>query len=395
MQPGLLPLPLIDIDPSDFPVGFLESVWSALDVFVARFVGLGFIFAVHKESIPGNAAAQRRVEHETHVPELGSRAIRRIADWKVPVRQGPLLRIRHDPFRLIRFTRRPDGVHQVVGNGSVRREHPRPNVPVDGIPLQRKNPPALLVEGPAEGSAPRVDGDAALVEPLVGVVHVTIPGLPHGRVGDSRLLVRNPHRRIPRPGHGALRDVVHVAPLAGVEGSLGFRLKVDALDDIDLSIDRPIGLVGQPKGGPHPASRRHVADVDDEQSPVESFLALQSDGFSRACIGGSRLEVQEGFFRVGVGRFFVLVGQSPPTQCVQLVDLVADFGNGNALGSFLVHVRYVSIRSHRIRSFVKRVISKKVFPLLSLYQFIRTHRLVRRTHELCPHRERRDHQPEC
>lgn len=50
VQPYLLPLSLIDIHPSNFPICFTQSFWSAFDVFIAGFKLFGFIFAVHKEA---------------------------------------------------------------------------------------------------------------------------------------------------------------------------------------------------------------------------------------------------------------------------------------------------------------------------------------------------------
>jgi hypothetical protein len=62
-KPSLFPLPLIDINPSNFPIGFAESFGSALDIFVARLVYFGFVFAVYKKTVASNTTTQRSVEY--------------------------------------------------------------------------------------------------------------------------------------------------------------------------------------------------------------------------------------------------------------------------------------------------------------------------------------------
>lgn len=65
-------------------------------------------------------------------------------------------------------------------------------------------------------------------------------------------------------GAGYLRALGHGAALVGVEGDLVGRLRVDALDDVDLARARPVRAEA-PQRGPRAAPDGHVRDVGDEE----------------------------------------------------------------------------------------------------------------------------------
>jgi len=68
-----------------------------------------------------------------------------------------------------------------------------------------------------------------------------------------------------------------------VEGDLVVVLLVDSLDDVDLSIVRPVVTKG-PKSGPSSADASgHVSKIDDQETVSKSSLRLESDRFS-SCV---------------------------------------------------------------------------------------------------------------
>jgi hypothetical protein len=80
-----------------------------------------------------------------------------------------------------------------------------------------------------------------------------------------------------------------------MQGCLGLMLVIDSLDNINFSIDWPIGFVRHPKGWPDSTSPRHVPDVNDKQTSIKPSLSFQANGFSWAFFGWCRLEIQKGF----------------------------------------------------------------------------------------------------
>mmetsp|Transcript_29748 Transcript_29748/g.50635 ORF Transcript_29748/g.50635 Transcript_29748/m.50635 type:complete len:236 (+) Transcript_29748:433-1140(+) len=179
----------------------------------------------------------------------------------------------------------------------MRTEHPRSNVSIDRIPFQRIDASAIRIQRHAQTPSLRLQirRDAPLIDPLMGIVHEAIIRPPKRHVRYPRLAIGNAHGRVPASRLGSLGHVVHVARLRGVQRRLGRVLVVDALHDVDLPVDGPVGLVGEPEGRPGAAPGGHVAEVDDEEAAVEAAFSLEADGVAWAEGGGGGGDADEGF----------------------------------------------------------------------------------------------------
>lgn len=115
-----------------------------------------------------------------------------------------------------------------------------------GIPLQRVYPAPIRVQGHAQATSLElnVGGDAPLIDPLMRIVNEAILRISEGHVRDAGFPIRYAHGRVPTAGLAPLRDVVHLTFLRGVQSRLGGVLVAHTLDDVDLAVDGPIGLVG-------------------------------------------------------------------------------------------------------------------------------------------------------
>ena len=72
---------------------------------------------------------------------------------------------------------------------------------------------------------------------------------------------------------------VHLASVRCVQRHLiPVRSLVHRLHDVDFSVVGPVGLVDEPEGGPCPAAKRGVDDVEDEEALVVGFLGAHADG---------------------------------------------------------------------------------------------------------------------
>jgi hypothetical protein len=81
----------------------------------------------------------------------------------------------------------------------MRRKHPSSNVCIRRIPFQGIHSSTIIIKGYTE-TAPlefEVGGNAALVDPLVGVVDEAIFGVTKCHVGDTRLFVWNTNSCVP------------------------------------------------------------------------------------------------------------------------------------------------------------------------------------------------------
>ena len=81
----------------------------------------------------------------------------------------------------------------------MRTKHPSPNMGIDRIPFQGIYPTPILVERYAETASLEfeVGGDAALIDPLVGVVDEAVFGVAEGHVGDASLFVGDTDGGVP------------------------------------------------------------------------------------------------------------------------------------------------------------------------------------------------------
>mmetsp|Transcript_11210 Transcript_11210/g.26935 ORF Transcript_11210/g.26935 Transcript_11210/m.26935 type:complete len:300 (-) Transcript_11210:202-1101(-) len=299
MRPRLDPVSFIYVHPPNLPIGFVQSIWFTLDVFVTRFEFFGFLFAINLEPISGNAPTKGRIQDETHILEMVGTTVGSLTNGKVTIGQWPLIGIRHDPLAF-GFVSRSNGLDQVFGNRRVRRKDPTSEMFVLWIPFQGKDSTALFVEGYSQRTTVRVNGHTSLIQPLMRIIDKAVAGFSKGHVGNTRLSVGNPNRCIPSPSHGSLWYIVHVTLLGSVQGCLGFSLVIDSLHNVNLSIDRPIGFVCHPKSRPETTALRHVSEINDKESPVVPAFAFEANGFTRSIGSGSRFHVQEGFF----GLFF-------------------------------------------------------------------------------------------
>mmetsp|Transcript_3745 Transcript_3745/g.8320 ORF Transcript_3745/g.8320 Transcript_3745/m.8320 type:complete len:292 (-) Transcript_3745:946-1821(-) len=213
------------------------------------------------------------------------------------IRQPPQIRIGSHPLFLIHLRRRPHRIPQILRHPPMRRKHPRPDMAINRIPLQRIHPTPIPIQRHTQ-TPPlqlQIGGHTTLIQPLVGIVDKAILSVSKCHIGNARLLIRDPHGGIPRSSFAPLGNVVHPTFLGGMQGGFGGILIVDAFDDVDLSVDRPIGLVGEPEGGPGAASGGHVSEVDDEESAVEAAVAFEADGVAGALGAGAGGEDDEGF----------------------------------------------------------------------------------------------------
>mmetsp|Transcript_28729 Transcript_28729/g.60948 ORF Transcript_28729/g.60948 Transcript_28729/m.60948 type:complete len:390 (-) Transcript_28729:897-2066(-) len=217
------------------------------------------------------------------------------------VRQPPLGRVRRYPLPLVLLRCRPQRLSQIPRHPPVWAENPRPDVTVHRIPLQRVHPSSIVVQRHAQAPtlALEVRGHTPLVDPLVRIVHEAVLRVPERHVRYPRLPVGYSHGRVPAPRFAPLRDVVHHALPRRVQRRLGRVLVVHPLDDVDLAIDRPVGLVGEPERGPGAAASGHVAEVDDEEASVEAASTLEAEGVAWAPGGGGGGEEDECLFRCG------------------------------------------------------------------------------------------------
>mmetsp|Transcript_57300 Transcript_57300/g.170855 ORF Transcript_57300/g.170855 Transcript_57300/m.170855 type:complete len:281 (-) Transcript_57300:120-962(-) len=241
-HPLFLPFSFVDVDAADLPVCFFEFLGIAFDPFVARLVLLELLRTVEEIPIAGDAAAEGEVDDEAHIAKVPGWAACLVAYWEVSIGESPFVRVGSNPL-LSLLACGPYSIHQIGRDSPMRREHPRPHVTVDGVPLQGVYAAALVVQGLPQRIPLQVDGHAPLVEPLVRVVHIAVLGVTKGHVRDARLFVGNPHGRVPGTRLYTIRDVVHRASLGGVQSGLGHRLVGHALDNVYLSIHRPIRLV--------------------------------------------------------------------------------------------------------------------------------------------------------
>lgn len=128
---------------------------------------------------------------------------------------------------------------QIVGGGAVARQEPHVDVRVR--PLHD-----------VEATARRVEARAVVVlrDGLLWAAGVAVARAAVARRGQL--------------GAGQLVALVHGAPLRRVQSDLVGRLRVDALEDVDLALVGPVVAV-RPERGPGPAALGHVSNVGDEE----------------------------------------------------------------------------------------------------------------------------------
>mmetsp|Transcript_30324 Transcript_30324/g.71485 ORF Transcript_30324/g.71485 Transcript_30324/m.71485 type:complete len:601 (+) Transcript_30324:201-2003(+) len=391
--PPSLVLALVQVDPPDLPVGLgIEPGPGLVAVQIGVAGGDRVVVdvellverrAIPGEAVPGDLPAKGQVEDQPVVLEALRGTPAPFPNGKVGVGERPLRRVGPRlgiaiaiDFAIViaivisiaialavRFPGR-QGLPQIVGD-AIARKDPGPDVPPRGIPFQRVDASALFVHGFPDGPVPFVDGDASLVVPLVGGVGPAVVGLDSVvKVERAGKGVGNPRGGIPVagpvvPGHVG----VHVASLGRVQGRLGHVLVVDGLDNVDLSVVGPDGLVGAPKGRPDSAAGGHLVDVQEDEPVVEAALALQPDGLPQAIavfvVGASGLGIEkDGFVVVVVVVVIVIAVVALEPDQVQF------------LGPLSPDVRVVSRRSDRIGSVVEFVIVEKARAPVGLDEFV-------------------------
>ena len=148
---------------------------------------------------------------------------------------------------------------------------------------------------------------------------------------------------VPFPGLGPRWYVgKHAAPIRGVQGRLRHSLVINTLYNVDFSIVRPSGLIGEPPRRPNSTACGHMPQVEDEQTTIVACLSLQTDRFTWSLLGRGRRHVDEGF-----------------------AILFGNVGNVELRRPLLRDVVVVSSRSQRIRSVVEFVIVKERRLLIS------------------------------
>mmetsp|Transcript_18822 Transcript_18822/g.52582 ORF Transcript_18822/g.52582 Transcript_18822/m.52582 type:complete len:570 (-) Transcript_18822:203-1912(-) len=394
LSPSLV-LALVQVDPPDLPVDLgIEPGPGLVAVQIGVAGGDRVVVdvellverrAIPGEPVPGDLPAKGQVEDQPVVLEALRGTPGPLPNGKVGVGERPLRRvgsrlgiaiaiataidfataIASTALALaVRFPGR-QGLPQIVGD-AIARKDPGPDVPPRGVPFQRVDASALFVHGLPDGTVPFVDGDASLVVPLVGGVGPAVVGLDGVvKVERARKGVGNPRGGIPVagpvvPGHVG----VHVASLGRVQGRLGHVLVVDGLDNVDLSVVGPDGLVGAPKGRPDSAAGGHLVDVQEDEPVVEAALALQPDGLPQAIavfvVGASGLGIEKDGFVVVVVVVIVVV--------IAIVALEPD--QVQFLGPLSPDVRVVSRRSDRIGSVVEFVIVEEALAPVGLDEFV-------------------------
>ena len=203
---------------------------------------------------PCKLPTQIDVRNDALVPEVA----RDITVRAREIRQclAPRRRVRRGACRRGVRRRRRD-----VRRNTVAREEPRADPGV--AQLHGIHASAVAVERLAERGGLGLDAAAGIA---VGAVVAV------GREGGARLL--------PLDGHGAaLRRVQrHLVPRRG---------RVGRLEDVNLAVRRPVGLVGQPQRRPGRAAVWRVEDVEDEQAGVVRVLRLDPDRLAarrRVCV---------------------------------------------------------------------------------------------------------------
>ena len=165
-----LHLTLIHIDSSDLPVRLLQHFRLGLDPRIARKNGIfidielfGFLAAIPKVPIAGHIATECQIEDYSHVLKVIRRTSRALTDRKVRIRQSPQVWIRSGAIVL---AGRVHGLLQ-VGGQCVFRKRPAANVSIRRVPFQGVHSATPLVEWFPNRSFLIINGNTALVLPLV------------------------------------------------------------------------------------------------------------------------------------------------------------------------------------------------------------------------------------